>query len=99
MAHEVVTTFYSAEAYDAFLEQQRQKRMWQHIQEARQRANQPTSYPGATFAPKVQRTLAELKQYIDDVLSGKDVEQAQAQTRRYARSIKVYRGGSPGLSR
>lgn len=97
MGQQYIRQFSSRAEYDAFMKAQWEAVKQRNIEEALQRARAPKPRSSAVFTPKIQRSSEELKQYIEDVLARRDVQQAQSHARRYARTVRLVQGGSPGL--
>jgi hypothetical protein len=94
---DTVRMFRSQAAYDAYLEQERQARLARLVEErkailAREKALGPARLPERQM-PSADVTC----QRMLDILSRKDVEQQSAYSRRFARSVRLFAGGAPGL--
>lgn len=97
-----VKVFYSAAAYEAYHEGERTKLTRKHAAEARIRCRCREEYWATT--PLQSTTSAvwtpeQVKQLIADVSSGNDIRKADAHARKYAKTVKVFQGGSAGLGR
>lgn len=100
MTQQFIRTFYSKAEYEAFLEADREAQKRKNIEAAlaRSRKRQRPNI-GYRTAQKVNRTLEELAQFIEDVRTGRDEVQRQAERKRFLKSMRLVQGGSPGLSR
>jgi hypothetical protein len=91
-----IRVFYGQNAYESHLEQERQARFARLVAE-RKAALAMLKSVERLPRPRVLPSSEETCRRIADIVPLEDVRQQEAQSRRFAKSVRLVTGGAPGL--